>query len=130
MDFHIGGDFNCTLLQLTKKPHTTLFIDIMDVYQLKQIIQQPTRITENSETLIDVFITNNPEKNSFSGALPLGVSDKNLIYACIRITFNKLQPKVIHSRNFRNYRKDYFCAELMHKLSTIHFENGSDPNTM
>ena len=115
---------------MTKKPHTKRLIDIMDIYQLKQIIQQPTRITENSETLIDVFITNNPEKISYSGVVPLGVSDHNLIYASIKIAFNKPQPKVVHSRNFKNYRKDYFCAELVHKLSTINFENGSDPNTM
>ena len=47
------------------------------------MIQQPTRITENSEALIDVFISNNPEKNLYSGVVPFGVSDHNLIYASI-----------------------------------------------
>ena len=65
VDFHIVGDANSNLLELTKKPHTKRLIDIMDIYQLKQMIQQPTRITENSGTLIDVFITNNPEKISY-----------------------------------------------------------------
>ena len=32
-------------------------IELLDVYQLKQLIKEPTRITSNTRTLIDVIMT-------------------------------------------------------------------------
>jgi hypothetical protein len=58
-------------------------IDIMDIYQLEQIITEPTRVTIDTLSLIDVFITNIPsQKVKYSGVIRLGISDHYMIYVC------------------------------------------------
>ena len=55
--------------------------EIMELYQLTQLIDSPTRITNSSQSLLDVFITSTPEKIISSGVVHLGISDHSLIYA-------------------------------------------------
>jgi hypothetical protein len=40
----------------------------------------PTRITQSSQTLLDVAIASMPEKVIFSGVVHFGISDHSLIY--------------------------------------------------
>ena len=44
-EYHIVGDLNCNLLDTEKNVHSRQLTDIMDIYQLEQIITEPTRIT-------------------------------------------------------------------------------------
>ena len=74
------GDLNCNLLSHDHDTNTYDLVDILDLYDLTQLITEPTRITPVSQTLIDLCITNYPEKISASGVLPLGISDHSLIY--------------------------------------------------
>ena len=53
----------------------------MELYQLTQLIDSPTRITNSSQSLLDVAITSTPEKIISSGVVHLGISDHSLIYA-------------------------------------------------
>ena len=46
----------------------------MELYQLTQIINDPTRITESTESLLDVCITSSPEK------IILGISDHIVLF--------------------------------------------------
>ena len=56
----ILGDINCDLLPEVKSSSRNRFLDIIiNLYQLQQLITKPTRIiTDNTETLIDVILTN------------------------------------------------------------------------
>ena len=58
---------------------------ICEVYQVHQLIESPTRITETSQTLIDVIITNTPTKIMTSGVLHVGMSDHSLVYAIRKV---------------------------------------------
>ena len=55
----ILGDFNYDLLNQSVTHNPDNFLEILNLYQLHQLINEPTRITETSKTLIDVVITNN-----------------------------------------------------------------------
>ena len=57
----ILGDFNCDLFSSTISNHTRKLLDLIEVFQFDQIVTQPIRKTQNSETLIDVALTNCPE---------------------------------------------------------------------
>ena len=48
---------------------------IFDVYGLTQLISEPTRITPSSRTLIDLCVTNSPDKIPKSGVDHLRISD-------------------------------------------------------
>ena len=41
-EYHIVGDFNCNLLDTENNVHSRQLTDIMDIYQLEQIITEPT----------------------------------------------------------------------------------------
>ncbi|KAJ8981734.1 hypothetical protein NQ317_008995 [Molorchus minor] len=51
-----GGDFNVDFLN-TNSYNYTLLNNLLNKYGLNQIINKPTRVTDNSETLIDIIVT-------------------------------------------------------------------------
>ena len=53
------------------------------IFYLKQVITEPTRITDTSETAIDLICTSDVENISQSGVLPCKLSDHNVIF-CTR----------------------------------------------
>jgi hypothetical protein len=55
--------------------------EIMQLYQLTQIIDDPTRVTKSTKSILDVCITSSPDKNIQSGVVHLGISYHSLIYA-------------------------------------------------
>ena len=126
----ILGDFNCDLLSSTISNHTRKFLDLIEVFQFDQAITQPTRITrQNSETLIDVALTNCPENIMNSGVVHVGISDHSLIYICRRISFVKTQPKLIESRNYKNYNPGHFNRDLDNLLNQYNWES-NDPDVL
>ena len=120
----ILGDFNCDLLSSTISNYTRKFLDLIEVFQFDQAITQPTRITQNSETLIHVALKNCPENIMNSGVAHVGISDHSLIYIC-RISFVKTQPKLIESRNYKNYNPGHFNRDLDNLLNQYTWESNN-----
>ena len=79
---------NCDLLKPNPNHPTNKLRSLFEIYQLTQLIDEATRITETSSTLIDHFITNEPEKISKCGVIHTGISDHSLIYAFRKININ------------------------------------------
>ena len=61
-ELYLLGDINCNLLSQDFDTHTSDLVNILDIYDPTQLITEPTRITPVSQTLIDLCITNYPEK--------------------------------------------------------------------
>ena len=59
------------------------------------MIQEATRSTISSRTLLDLFVTTTKDLISSSGVFPLRLSDHDLIYATIRLK-NKRPTAKIH----------------------------------
>ena len=74
-----------------------------DVYNLKCLINEPTRITPRSETLIDVVLTSNKKKFFRAGAFNPDISDHHLVYAITRASCPKWVPKTTIRRNFKKF---------------------------
>ncbi len=55
------GDFNCDWSRQGTQSHTDKLKDMMELYQFEQLIKEPTRVTENTSTLIDLAFTNKAE---------------------------------------------------------------------
>lgn len=94
-EYIILGDLNSDLLPINNctDSNVRLLKSLIEVFQLSQLITEPTRVTEKSKTLLDVIITNKPERILVSGTNKLGTSDHDLVYA-IR--------KISNSSNVRN----------------------------
>ena len=47
---------NCDTLSVPLGTHTRKHLDLLNNYQLFQLIDEPTRVTENSETCVPYYI--------------------------------------------------------------------------
>ena len=74
---YIFGDFNIDF-----KPSHPLYKSykqVLSIFDLSQVINKPTRITESSKTIIDHIVTNRKEHLAQYGVIPMGLSDHMLI---------------------------------------------------
>ena len=54
-EYFVMGDFNCNMLSSSlNNTNTQALLNITNIYNLKQLINEPTRITPMSSALIDV----------------------------------------------------------------------------
>ena len=66
------------------------------------MISEPTRITSTSSTLIDLCITNSPEKVVNSGVVHLGISDHSLVFMTIKIRYERVGThRTIETRDYK-----------------------------
>ena len=114
-EMHILSDMNCDLLKTIPDNPTKKYNSILEMYQLSQTIDKPTRITKTSKSLIDHHVTNSLDKLVFSGVIHASPSDHSLIYA-IRKTnsVNKAAPNVpfIEFRNMKRFNVEQFVHDL------------------
>jgi len=81
------GDHNCNiLLSSLNNVNTRALLNITNIYNLKQHINEPTRVTPVSCTLIDVIFASHPDSVSCSGVSHVGISDHSLIYVFRKIS--------------------------------------------
>ena len=99
-EYYIMGDFNCNMLPASfYNANTQALLNITDIYNLKQLITEPTRITPLSSTLIDVIFTNLPDNTTCSGVSHIGISDHRLIVVYRKIS----SPPVIKGTSTITY---------------------------
>ena len=75
------GDFNCDTDKLSPDHNTRKLLLLSALYQLDQLINEPTRVAKSSASLIDLFFTNKGENISQSGVIHVGLSDHSMIYS-------------------------------------------------
>ena len=106
----LTGDLNVNYL---KKADHKEIKDIIDLYGLKQIIQKPTRIQNDSETLIDIIATNRPNVIRDTSVIPSSIGDHEMIGAVRKANHVKLKPKEIEYRNYKSYVPEKVKNELL-----------------
>ena len=67
LELYLMGVLNCNLLSEVVSNNSSHLLNIIDIYGLTQLITEPTRVTQYSSTLIDLCLTNSPDKISKSG---------------------------------------------------------------
>ena len=77
----IIGDINCNILKSPRDSNTNKLMFLTVLYNLEQLIKEPTRVTNTLSSLIDLILTNQPNNISNSGVIDLGMSDHSSIYA-------------------------------------------------
>ena len=120
----ILGDFNYDLVNQSATHNSDKFLEILNLYQLHQLINEPTRITETSKTLIDVIITNKPVNY-----LKSGISDHSLVYTCRKLSVPKSKHEVVVTRCLKKYNSHEFNEDLKCNFENFDFDT-SNPNDM
>ena len=90
-----------------------LLSNIYNIYSLKQLIEDPTRATCSSSTIIDHIATSCARNSIESGVYEVGMSDHYMVY-CIR-KFNgavERDHKIIKTRKMKNFNQDAFLSDV------------------
>ena len=106
----LSGDINCNYL--VSSDHKEILKSILNYFGLRQLISSPTRLTRESNILIDVICSNVPHNISSVKVIPAGLSDHELIGCARRLNNVKFNPRIITYRNFADYDPELFCEKL------------------
>lgn len=102
----ILGDLNCNFLSASSNNNNEALLNVTDIYNLKQSIEEPTRITSTTSTLIHLIFTNYPENMACSVEYHILVSVIIVWYIHIAnslsLPFEQKGTKNISIRHFKN----------------------------
>nr|CAI5855242.1 unnamed protein product [Callosobruchus analis] len=120
------GDLNINLL----KPYSddvVFFNSLLASYNLSQVINEPTRLANGTESLIDVIVTSSGCTPTKTGTVLLpSISDHLLIYCCLETPIEKKTTcKIIYSRDIRNIDVALF-DELCNTINWTDIERFDD----
>ena len=109
----IMGDLNCDFLE--KRTASTECKQLKAIFKslnFTQLISEATRVTQGSKTLLDLIASNVPQNICFSGVVPYGLSDHDMVFCVRKLNHRKapVQTKLI--RNYANYDPSSFCKDL------------------
>ena len=79
---------------------------------LSQVISAPTRITNISQTMIDLIFVNNEHRIIDSGVIPMSINDHSLVYCTLKTGVRKASPKVIEYRSYKCFNADSFINDI------------------
>ncbi|XP_068680643.1 uncharacterized protein [Montipora foliosa] len=114
VEFYLMGDMNCNMASMSDT-NSHLLSDITDLYGLHQLINETTRVTDTTSTLIDLIYTNYPDKVVCSGVCHVSIASK--------------RHNTIKYRSFKNLNRDYFRSDIASQNWDA-LDNFQDPNDM
>ena len=120
LEYYLLGDLNCNLASSTPDVNTRRLLEISDLYRLKQLINEPTRVAESASTLIDLIYTNYPDSVGCSGVSHIAISDHTLVYVYRKLS-SDLPSEGHFSISYRNFRNEISQQEWP-------FDESQDPN--
>lgn len=103
------GDFNID--QLLDFTYTTQFLNILETFNLKQFILEPTRITDQSQTLIDL-VCGSLDLVVDSGVKHLNISDHSLIWCKLNFSVEINEPTTFSYRALDKINMVEFQSDL------------------
>ena len=62
LELYLMGDLNCNLLSKVVSNNSSYVLNIIDIYDLTQLILEITRVTQDFSTLINLCLTNSSDK--------------------------------------------------------------------
>jgi hypothetical protein len=110
LDIIIIGDMNINML--AESSNRDALVDLCSTFNFAQLVKDPTRITETSQTLIDVALTTNENIIQDCKVIISSISDHNLVHMTLKLKTPKPKPCYITSRNYKNYDANKFFKDL------------------
>ena len=105
------GELNLDRLKPDRKGK--ILRDMEEINNMQCMISDPTTITMNSHTLLDVIETNSPELFRKCGTFNPNISDHHLIYGILLEKVYKHKPKTIISRCLNNINYEQLNRDLL-----------------
>ena len=110
LDTILLGDLNCNLMGDSLEVNSLK--DFISSFNLSQMIGKPTRVTETTQSLIDVVMTSNKSIVCLCDVLTCSISDYNLVYLVLALKIPRRKPYYVTIRSYKNYSGEEFCNDL------------------
>ena len=107
----IMGDLNLNRLRSDEREGKIL-LDMEEIHGLKCLISEPTGVTQNHSSLLDVILTNKPELFRESGVYNPEVSDQCMIYGVVKEKAVQHKNKIVQVRSYKNLGEERFKEDL------------------
>ena len=97
-------------------------------FRFKSLIKDPTCFKNlENPSCIDRILTNSPYSFQHSCVIEPGLSDfHKMIVSVLKITFQKLKPKIVHYRDYTKFSNDDFRKKLLTNLSLENINTNSN----
>jgi len=124
---YLMGDFNIDLLKIKTDNKTKEFFDTMLTHGYIPQITKPTRITNQSATLIDNIFSNNIEQENNSGIIITSVADH---YGILHIVKKRKLSSTPATREIRIFSKKnvQFLCDMLHNSDFSNVLGENNPN--
>ena len=128
-DYVICGDFNIDQIKLEKNSTINEYFNAVHAEGCTNLINKPTRITENSATLLDHLYSNLTNYITHRGILTFDVSDHLPTFCCLSLRPIKKLNKIIvcDQKNFDRTKFLDDVDELVIKIFS-HYMRDNDFN--
>ena len=116
----ITGDFNA-------EPNDPEISNFLLSNQLHNHMKEKTCWKSTKGSCIDLFLSNKKYSLMNTGTVETGISDyHSLIYSMLKMTYEKLPPRIVKYRQWKRFNKDFFKFELSSYLQYNTFVNKTD----
>ena len=110
------GDLHCNLASPTPDANTHHLLAISDLYGLKQLINEPMRLTESLSTLIDLISTNSTDWVGCSSVSHIAISDHNLVYVYHVYLTEILKAEIVEMKSLNKTGHSIWYGKLENKI--------------
>jgi hypothetical protein len=117
----LHGDFNINLVNAQTCQYTQDFLLTLQSYALTPTIDKPTRVYNNSATLIDNILVNKIENPILSGNIVSDISD-HFSQFCIIQTCNKTKHLYQHQSKVRDF-SHFLPSDFKNDLTQINWNS-------
>ena len=121
----IIGDLNCDISSPEPDQETKKLINLANEYELKQLIDKPTRFSDSASTTIDHIWIRDTSLIRKAGTCE-GLSDHCGVYAYIKTNSNNKEPEEVRCRSFKSFDEDTYREDIKSMLKASNFKKAID----
>ena len=96
--------------------------NLCNLYNMQPLINEPTRVTICSNSIIDVIITSMPNKHKNTTVVKTTLSDHYMILTDIISSF-KQKSKKIKCRTFKDFNTDRFLYDVHELVESLDYDD-------
>ena len=111
-ELYVCGDFNLDLLKIESDHNIPHLFNLLSSYGFLPHILQPTRVTENTATVIDNIFSNNIQDNIESGNILLTLSEHFSQFLSVKREKVDLKKINIYQRNYSKFSSESFRDDV------------------
>ena len=106
------GDLNYNYLSENYKSSNNHVHNIESLYGMSQLVNDPTRVTLTTSTLLDVILSNIPECHVKTGIYDISLSDHYMVYTTLHYPKAKSKHNTVRFRDYKSFNENEFLNTL------------------